>query len=59
MKEAPRINLAEPDAVLKGINLALQWGGGQKIAYADRLIMHVPLGVGHLHKQSQGAYLGC
>ena len=42
MNDVAHINLAELDAVLKGISLVLQWG--QKIAYADRLLMRVPQG---------------
>ena len=53
--DAAHINLAELDTVLKGINLALQWES-QKTAYANQLLMHAPLGVRYLDRQSQEVY---
>ena len=54
-KDAQHINLAELDAVLKGINLALQW---QSATHKDRFSVHVPLGIRHPDWKSVSVHQG-
>ena len=53
MNDAAHINLEEVDAVLKGINLVLQWG--VKVLHVRTDSLSVPLGAGHFVRQSQSA----
>ena len=48
------INLPELDAVLKGINLALQWQS--RVLHKDRCCVRLPLGIRHPDRKNTSAH---
>ena len=52
--DAQHINLAELDAMLKGINLALQWQC--KVLHVKTDCVHALLGIGHSDWENSSAY---